>query len=331
MHQQGRGVEDIAKAIEVHRSTITEWRGASDEPFLVKLASAALGVAIEPGWKLLPLRLTSGAGEQTGWIRVPSKISSYQDIVKVVAQLPVLPGTHESAKDFGIKEDKLTEMRTELFAYLLAMMAGDSSKSGGAQKRFASMSLDLQLTLKHPSNERLGKFVCMCASSIGLEMKRITDKAPTGATRFGKQPSAAYRWISERSPLLAWMFSVCLGLNWPERTSYDPLRMNWILLAPRGFRLRFIQGLADSDGAVHLRNVRITSVPNAEFVSLVLQSLGATSAHVIMEEGRPLRTYISSRDGASLPVFNELVAGYRYQALRARAEKVGFPFTKVPK
>jgi hypothetical protein len=84
-------------------------------------------------------------------------------------------------------------MREELFAYVLGMMVGDSSKSGGKQERFASMGLDLQLTLKQSSNEQLGKFVCMCMNLIGLQMISIADKQATGMTRFGKEPSAAYR------------------------------------------------------------------------------------------------------------------------------------------
>ncbi|MBI3840816.1 MAG: hypothetical protein HY297_02500 [Thaumarchaeota archaeon] len=330
LHHEGEGVEEIANTLGVHRSTIPSWRKGLALPYMMKLAVAASSHAFEPGWKILPMRLSSGAGEQMGWISAPVRISTYQDIEKVVAQLPVLPLAVDKAARFGIDPSKLNDMRTELFGYLLAMMAGDSSKSGGKLERFASMNLDLQLTLKHDSNERLGRFVCMCANTLGLEMKRIADKAPTGMTRLGKQPSAAYRWISERSPLLAWRFSVGLGLSWKERTSYNRLHMDWIFTSPRGFRLRFAQGLADSDGAVHLRNVRITTVPNAEFVSLLLRGLGAKSAHVITEGGQPIRTYISSRDAANLPLFNEFVRGYRYERLRARAEKVGFPFVTAP-
>lgn len=179
------------------------------------------------------------------------------------------------------------------------------------------MGLDLQLTLKELSNERLGKFVCMCMNLIGLQMIRIADKQATGMTRFGKQPSAAYRWTSERSPFLAWMFSVALGLRWNERTSYDPLRMDWILDAPRAFRLRFVQGLADSDASVKHHEVIITSVPNAEFLAVLLRSLGATKAHSIREDGQLLRTYVNWREAAALPLFNEFVGGYRYQKLMA--------------
>ncbi len=321
MHNQGCGVEEIAKKLKVHRSTIAEWRQGTDQPYLIRIAIAAIEHQCQVGWKILPLHLSSGAGEQFEWIQVPAEIKTYEDVVKVVSQIQSLSTAPAAAAEFGITDTHLANMREELFAYILGMMVGDSSKSGGEQERFASMSLDLQLTLKEPSNERLGKFLCLCLNSIGLRMTRIRDKQATGVTRFGKQPSAAFRWTSERSPLLAWIFSVALGLAWSERTSYNPLKMDWILSAPRVFRLRFVQGLADSDASVKHHEVIVTSVPNAEFVAVLLRSLGATRAHSVQENGQLLRTYISWREAVALPLFNEFVGGYRFQKLMAIKER----------
>ncbi len=315
LHHEGKGVAEVAEALGVHRSTVAAWRRGSDQPYLVRLAAFATGSPPRPGFRLLPLHLASGAAEQSGWVQVPESLSKYDDLLAVLRQLQPLHGTPEAAAALGIDRTSFEAMRPELFAYLLAMMAGDSSKSGGSQERFASMSLDLQLTMKHADNERLGTFVCMCANSLGIKMGRIADKAPSGATRRGRSPSAAYRWTSERSPLLAWMFSTCLGLRWWERTSYDQLRMEWILHAPREFRLRFAQGIADSDGSVKHHQVIITSVPNTEFLARVLRSVGVASAHAVEEGGRSLRVYVQSREAARLPLFNEIVAGYRFQKL----------------
>ena len=154
----------------------------------------------------------------------------------------------------------------------------------------------------------------ICANSLGLQMERKRDKQPTGATAMGKHPSAAYRWASERSSLLAWMFSVGLGLNWTETTTTHQLRMNWIFDAPKLFRVRFVQGAADSDGCVK-HTVEIVSVPNSQFFANVLQGLGTTSAHCGYENHKLLKTVVSLKQAASLPIFNEFVKSYRYQKL----------------
>ena len=193
-------------------------------------------------------------------------------------------------------------------------MVGDSAKLGGEQLRYTSMNLDVQLTLKKATNERLGEFVMLCANSLGLEMTRIRDKQPTGRTALGKDPSPAYRWNSERSPLIAWTFSTCLGLRWDETTTTHQLHMSWMFETPRLFRIRFIQGVADSDGCVK-DSVEVASAPNSQFISDVLQTLGMTSAHVSYEKGLPLKTMVSKRQAATLPIFNEYVASYRYQKL----------------
>jgi hypothetical protein len=143
-------------------------------------------------------------------------------------------------------------------------------------------------------------------------MERKRDKQPTGQTRESKEPAPAYRWTSERSPLIAWMFSVCLGLDWEETTTTQELRMGWIFNTPRTFRVRFVQGVSDSDGCVKGYEVEIASVPNAQFFADLLESLGMRTAHVSYEGGEPLKTMISRREASTLPIFNEFVKSYRY-------------------
>ena len=240
LHRQSMGVNEIARALSAHRSTIAKWRKGEDQPYLVRMAGAALAQTPPTGLLLLPVHLSSGGEAQSQWVRVPRVIESYEQVGDVVEQLRPLRGAYEMAREFGISESRLNEMRPELMAYLLGMMAGDPGKSGGEQTRFASMNLDLQLTKKQSSNERLGKFVCLCAEGLGIDMSRIRDKQPSGTSSRGKEPSEAFRWSSERSPLLAWMFSVGLGLDWEEKTSNNPIKMDWILPAPRIFKIRFV-------------------------------------------------------------------------------------------
>ena len=109
------------------------------------------------------------------------------------------------------------------------------------------------------------------------------------------------------------MMQVALGLSDDQRTSTHQAHMDWIFNAPREFRLRFIQGLADSDGSVKRSEVIITSVPNADFVTRLLQGLGMSTAHTLYENGAPLRTQVNRKQAATLPIFNEFVQGYRYK------------------
>jgi hypothetical protein len=315
LHKQGLGVKDIGKDLQIHRSTVAEWREGTDKPYLTRVAEAALHYQNLPSQRILPLQLDSGGNEQAKWIRVPTSVDHYTDILEFVKQIDPLPQTFELATKFGLSASRVQSMRVELFAYLLGMMVGDLSKSGGQQKRFASMHLDLQLSQKHGSNERFGEFVCLATNSLGIQMNRIRDKHPTGTTKLARNPTSAYRWTSGRSPLFAWMFSVCIGLKWAQLTSYNPVQMDWVFKAPFDFRKRFVQGIADSDGRVNSYVVEIVSVPNAEFVTRLLHTLDLPSAYTRIEYGQPLRTSVRAKEAANLPIFSEIVKGYRYEHL----------------
>jgi hypothetical protein len=97
--------------------------------------------------------------------------------------------------------------------------------------------------------------------------------------------------------------------------------MDWTFGMSRDFRKRFIQGLGDSDGTVRPYVVEITSTPNTELVTKLLQSLGLTSAYSRKENGEMLRTVVRNAEAASLPVFNEFTKGYRYQRLMSFTRK----------
>lgn len=315
MHRGGVGVEEIARKLSLHRSTVTDWREGTEQPYLIKTLSVIVNNPVPEGLKLLPLRLSSGGNSPSDWIKVPATLSNYEELVSVMNQLNPVEEAFKRGGSFGITRQQLLSLKMELVGYLLGVMVGDASKLGGEQSRFTSSHLDLQLTTKQPTNLNLGEFVCICVNIMGLAMERTANKKPSGTTKFGKQPSEAFRWASERSPILAWLYYVCIGLSWQQNTSTNEIRMDWILRAPPEFRKRFVQGLADSDATVKPYEVVITSVPNAEFTSTLLQGLGLTSAHVVIEGGRPLRTMVSRRQGATLPIFNEFVKGYSYRKL----------------
>jgi len=315
LHQLGVGVKDMARRLGLHRSTVAKWRDGTDQPYLIRAMNDVLSLDTKPGWRLLPMHLTSGGYIPSGWILIPETIQEHGDIRVVIDQLRPLERTFERAAIFNLSRFQILETREDLFAYLLGIMVGDSAKHGGALNRYASMNLDLELTRKQPTNERLGEFVMMCTNSLGIAMERRKDKGPSGVQLRGKHPSPAYRWISERSPFFAWIFTVCLGLHWGETTTTHQLRMGWILQAPDSFRKRFIQGSADSDGCTRRYVTDIATVPNANFFAEVLHSLGMKTARVSFEKGLPLRTAINTDEAASLPIFSEFVRSYRCQRM----------------
>jgi len=315
LHREGKGVEQIASMLGLHRSTVAEWREGTGLPYVVKLAAIAKDLPSRSGWKWLAKETWAGANETSGWVHVPVEPLRYADLEEAIGALePSAEGLRRAAA-LGIDPTLGTSTRLELFAYLLGAMVGDVATEFGETERLVSAVLDFQLTKKKESNERLGELVCLCTNSLGLAMGRRKDKPPSGATLKAKDPAHAYRWVSSRSPIVGWVHQVCMGLLPTERTSYNPVRMQWILDTPAPFRRRFVQGLADSDGSVKSYVVEVTSVPNSEFIVAVLRSLGLGTAHVVIEDGIPLRTRVQAKEAARLPMFNEWTKGYRYEQL----------------
>jgi len=46
-----------------------------------------------------------------------------------------------------------------------------------------------------------------------------------------------------------------------------------------------------------------------------LHTLDLPSAYTRIEYGQPLRTSVRAKEAANLPIFNEIVKGYRYEHL----------------
>jgi hypothetical protein len=313
-YREGKGVEEIARLLSIHRSTVRLWRKGLDIPHLAKVAVNAMKIP-RVGWQWLPLSISAGGNEFRDWVQVPTTIENYSDLQDVLKQLHSIESAYGGAVTLGLDRNLPDASKLDLFAYLLGFMLGDAGKLFGAQERLVSMNLDLQLSQNEATNLRLGEFVRLCVNSLGIPMERIADKQPSGDTLRSESPMPAFRWCSSRSPLIAWMFAVCLGLDPASRTSYDKVNMRWILKTPRNFRKRFIQGLADSDGSIKGYEFEIASMPNSEFVTELLASLGLPGARTAFEAGMPMRSRLSARVAATLPVFNEWVRGYRYLRL----------------
>jgi hypothetical protein len=192
--------------------------------------------------------------------------------------------------------------------YLLGWLVGDTTK------QFSSMSskarIGISLCRKHEENLALGEYVSESIRMLGVPSKRIADEPP----RY-REPHGAYRWLSSYSLIVSWLKAACLGLARGELTSYVPVKMGWLLTAPREFRLWFLRGLADSDGTVNLRNksVSIITSPNTELVQRLFNSLGCHNTAGV-SKGVGVVT-IAGADAASIQVFNPEVLTHRRKHL----------------
>lgn len=180
---------------------------------------------------------------------VPNSVNDYRDILNVIRQIRPLESVCREAAQFGLEKAIEPETRMLAFAYFLGVMLGDMSKMRSTNKTGDTMSVMLKLSQSHQSNLRFGDFVSVCLGLIGIRVNRIEDHSEVLSSRYRYN---AFRWLSQSSPFLLWIFEQCLGLRQGETTTRDPIRARWLTATPREFRIWFVQGLADSDGYVDL-------------------------------------------------------------------------------
>ena len=275
-------------------------------------------------FKWLPLRLKPRGTPDEAWVEVPPAIRSFQDIQQVIQQLSPTSETFSVMEQFRYKsEQELLVDRTNLFGFLLGVTLGDAGKPVKGDSRFPSMALSLTLSKDKPNSLRFGEFTALSAhTSLGLTMHRIMD-APSSQQRYTR--AECYRWITPATPLIGWIFRVCLGLEKGKRTTYDAVKMDWSMDTPRSFKVHFLQGLAESDGWVDAGSdkVAMASSPNEQFLSKLLESLGVPSN--VYKQQPITRVEIDTTLGLALPIFNERLHSNNYQNLVVMATAKRFP------
>jgi len=189
-------------------------------------------------------------------------------IIRRLSSVEVSSDVQVRREKLGLSESFIQENRRNLFGYLLGFLVGDAAKRRSSPS--CEMFLEVQLTKKHRQNERLGEFVGLCANACGIRYYKIDDRFVNE-----RLPHGRYHWKSQPSPLLSWMFSRCLGLLKGQLTAYDSVSIDWICSMERPFRIAFLQGLADSDGYVHLQDqeTHVIVSPNLASVSKIFDSL----------------------------------------------------------
>ena len=302
----GLSATKISELTGIPKRKLEHWIFNENSVFSIRLLEHYFTLGkIEKSHRYLSINSTRGGIFTGPWITVPSQIRDYADVEKVLNQLR--PITENECYHNNIS-------KAELFAYFLGFLIGDSSKTGIKRAQRTTRRVQVRLSIRYPSNEKVGEFVSLCANSIGLRMERRKD-CPAGKLN----PYPFYTWISQSSPLIQWIFEVCLGLDNDMLTTYDPIRSDWILSAPEIFRIRFIQGLADSDGFVDFtaRQAGIITSPNTELIEKILNSLNIKTTKRYFQSSKLWALMMKPNDAYKLPIFNEYIKSYRYYEIES--------------
>jgi hypothetical protein len=224
-----------------------------------------------------------------------------------------LPNKIENASDFENSVLAIRKAYTgfpgdrrflNLMYYFLGWLVGDAGKNFSDMHPWARV--ELGLSRKHPQNLELGNFVMGTISLLGIAGGRIKDGLPRTS-----EPHGSYRWMSYFSEVFVWFHTACLGLERDQLTSYDPVRMDWLLTASSDSILWFLRGIADSDGTVNVRNrvVEIISEPNGPLFARLFTRVGV-HATIHKSKGYDCVT-VSVSDAARVRIFNPKVETHR--------------------
>ena len=131
--------------------------------------------------------------------------------------------------------------------------------------------------------------------------------------------------MSYFSEVFVWFHTACLGLDRGQLTSYDPVRMDWLLTASTDSIQWFLRGIADSDGTVNVRNktVEITTEPNGPLFVRLFTKVGVR-ATVYKSKGFDCVS-VSVSDATRTQIFNPEVATHRGVLLQKLASARTFP------
>jgi hypothetical protein len=288
--------EDIALQVDAGKTTVFTWKKLTQMPKLAHFLKAHLLLGNpEQGTVWLTTECTHGHGIPIGdFIRVPLKIDSWSQMSSVLDQLR------------DMNEQKPPEPRCYLLGFLIGIMIGDASKS--KSKRGAShRHVGLVLSKKYETNVRIGDFTVISARSIGLRMHRTND-----LERPAHKPNGFFQWVSQASPLVDWMYNVALGLEDDELTTYDAVRADWMLSAPREFRVGVINGVSESDGSVALasQEVEFWVDPHRQLLKRLLEMEGLRAFNnrqaLTLAKSQAIKSF-------SVPIFNATLRTVRYQ------------------
>ncbi len=255
---------DIARTLNIHHSQIMRWLNGS-RPDYLELTRRIPQQPPEPDHQWLPLTM-EGNFHPTTFIHVPTTVETWAEVQQVIQQTHPLdtPQMEHWHKQF----EPITQ--DEAFAYLLGIIVSDCGKSSISR---TAHRIDLRLSKSYTWSRQVGVATCYYLGKIGILAKQVGDRDSfTGL-------NTCYSWNSENTPLLTWIDQTCLGLRRNQRTTYDPIKADWLIKAPIKIRIKFIQGLNDGDGWASTKDQALGNAcePNIALVKELLRSLGIIS------------------------------------------------------
>lgn len=258
---QGIPPAEISRRTAVNDQSVRSWTRFEQKPKLAHYLGLYLQLGSpRPDWVWLSVNNTSGHAVPLGpVIQVPKAIMKWEEFSSVVGQLePLEPVANNLSREY-------------LTGFLLGMIIGDAAKS---RAKNWHRHLGLVMSKRYETNRRIGDFTCVCARNLGFRMHRVADQPKPK-----NKPNGFYQWVSQASPLVDWLFNVALGLKDGEKTTYNPVRMNWVLDSPVEFRRGIVQGIAESDGSVNIasQTVEFWIEPSRDFFGQVLDTFGVRS------------------------------------------------------
>jgi transposase len=279
---------DVARQLGIHHSQIMHWLDGR-RPDYIELTRHIPPTPPGPDLKWLPLNLER-AFVPTNLITVPDRVTHYTQVTQVLDQL--YPLTNEAMQHW---EQRFGPQNPEdAFYYLLGLIASDFDKQSS---RISSTELVLNLSKNYTWSEQLGEAACYYLGQLGISAKKGKDRDSSAG------PNTIHSWLSQKSPFITWTLMSCLGLKRGQRTTYHPVKMDWIFLASDNLRIAFLQGLSDGDGWASVKDqcIGIYSGPNIPLVKKLLKSYRIEAS----DDGQRVRIY--SQDGiikaAELPLF----------------------------
>jgi len=308
-----RKFKEIVKELKVDpQKACALVSGKNLHPYLVQmyLNSEILSKPRE-GWKWVLECTPKPTNMFPKAVEVPERIQSYQDLIDLLSQFPPVPSELPAIRFFGLSSEWVQQHKLELFGFLLGFFVGDAGKSYndiGHRKRHYDKTAMTTVMAINGSNIRILTYVQLALQTIGIDSAR-------------RNSTTTIRWNSPASNLLTWVIRTCLGLSASERTSRNPIRMEWILSCPRNFIVAFLQGIAESDGSVdrHGYFTSISSIPNSSFLQRALASINTPSR--VHPKHRPVQIRINITQAITLPLFNPIITTYRYSSLVSHARR----------
>lgn len=112
--------------------------------------------------------------------------------------------------------------------------------------------------------------------------------------------------------MIDWIYNVALGLKDGELTTYDPVRADWMLSAPREFRIGVINGIAESDGSVAIasQEVEFWVDPHRGLLRrlLEMEGLRVFNSRQVLSLSKS-----QARDSFRVPIFSPSLRTVRFQ------------------